>query len=488
MDSKPEIVVILKLNAGQSNLALPTMALAKKSPSVIDRLNKKGIKLKQTFAHSPNATLSFGAPMVGAPQEMLKQSDEVAELVRDQARYFHVVESKGSVEQILKKLKSDEEVEAAYLKPPTSNPLAPEKAKKASGPANPQALSNGIPDFLSLQGYLADAPAGIGARVTWKIPGGMGDDVNVIDIEGGWRFTHVDLLKNSGGLVGGSSYDDVDWRNHGTAVVGQIGGDFTDFGVTGIAPNARLSAIAHGGLGSAQAINLAAQKLRSGDVLLLEMHRPGPRYNYQDRKDQKGFIPVEWWPDDYSAIRLATAKGIIVVEAAGNGGENLNDPIYDKAANGFPQSWRNPFATSGVDSGAILVGAGAPSSGHFGPYRSRLDFSNFGSRLDCQGWGREVVTTGYGDLYRAASDIANEDYWYTAAFSGTSSASPIVTGAICSLQGIARKNGKILSPAQVREALRTTGSPQASHSAAGAIERIGSLPNLRELRGYFQLP
>ena len=55
------------------------------------------------------------------------------------------------------------------------------------------------------------------------------------------------------------------------------------------------------------------------------MHRPGPRFNFATRADQRGYIAVEWWPDDFAAILNATNRGIIVVEAAGNGAENLDD-------------------------------------------------------------------------------------------------------------------------------------------------------------------
>lgn len=37
---------------------------------------------------------------------------------------------------------------------------------------------------------------------------------------------------------------------------------------------------------------------------------------------------MEWWKDDFEAIRFATVKGIIVVRAAGNGAEDLDEPIY----------------------------------------------------------------------------------------------------------------------------------------------------------------
>src|SRR6185369_9524083 len=111
----------------------------------------------------------------------------------------------------------------------------------------------------------------------------------------------------------------------------------------GIASDATASAVSHGGLGSAAAINLAAMRCRPGDIILLEMHRPGPRFNFTARTDQRGYIAVEWWPDDFAAILAATGRGIIVVEAAGNGAENLDDALYQTAAAGFPPGWRNPF-------------------------------------------------------------------------------------------------------------------------------------------------
>ena len=71
----------------------------------------------------------------------------------------------------------------------------------------------------------------------------------------------------------------------------------------------------------------------------------------------------------------------------------------------------------------------------WGPDRSRLDFSNYGARVDVQGWGREVTTTGYGDLQGGL----NEDLWYTDHFSGTSSASPVVVGALAANAGRAAR-------------------------------------------------
>ena len=276
---------------------------------------------------------------------------------------------------------------------------------------------------------------------------------------------------------------DISWRNHGTAVLGEFSGDVNSFGVLGISADAVVSAVSiFGGLGSAAAINAAAARLGAGDVILIELHRPGPRFNFAARNDQRGYIAIEWWPDDFAAIRNAVNRGIIVVEAAGNGAENLDDAIYQNPAPGFPAGWTNPFRRANRDSGAIVVGAGAPPPGthgrNHGADRSRLDFSNFGALIDAQGWGREVTTAAYGDLQGGT----NEDLWYTDTFSGTSSASPIVVGVAASLQGMARARGvPVLTPAQFRNCLRTTGSAQQDEPGRPATQRIGNRPNLRQL-------
>jgi len=398
----------------------------------------------------------------------------------EKTRYFSCSVDGHTRESALEELRSLPGVETAYWKPGVENPLAPAEPPPIGLPA----VHPG--DFRGLQSYAGAAPGGVGVASAWLRQGGRGEGVRVIDIEGGWQFTHTDLLVNSGGLLAGTMYSDVAWRNHGTAVLGELGGDEDDFGICGLCPSAILSGVSHGSLGSSRAIETASSLLSAGDVLLLEMHRPGPRYAYASRDDQRGYIAVEWWPDDLAAIQGAVARGIVVVEAAGNGAESLDDPFYNAPGPGFPAEWRNPFLGA-VDSGAVLVGAGAPPSGHFGPDRARLDFSNWGARVDCQGWGRGVVSTGYGDFYRDAQDGGDENYWYTQEFSGTSSASPIITGVVTCLQGIAKASGRRLTPAEIRAALRATGSPQQGSATAPVLQHIGRRPDLAALMAYLNL-
>ena len=108
---------------------------------------------------------------------------------------------------------------------------------------------------------------------------------------------------------------------------------------------------------TARAIRMAADRLNRGDIILLEIHRSGPGAS---GVGQDGYIAIEWWPDDLAAIRYAVSRGVIVVEAAGNGARDLDAAIYNTPGAGFPASWRNPFNIINPTSGAVVVGAGSP--------------------------------------------------------------------------------------------------------------------------------
>src|SRR5207237_3458014 len=131
---------------------------------------------------------------------------------------------------------------------------------------------------------------------------------------------------------------------------------------------------------------------------------------------------------------------------------SLDDARYAQPLPGFPPSWKNPFARGAADSGSILVGAGSPPDQTHGRGqqvdRSRLDFSNYGSCVDVQGWGAEVTTLGYGDLQRGA----DEDLWYTDIFGGTSAAAAMVAGVIAALQGVNVGGGSKRAPLTAAQA------------------------------------
>jgi hypothetical protein len=361
---------------------------------------------------------------------------------------FYVVDADDSVlDSLATELAGLDVVAAAYVKPeaePAVIPLPDGMTLFDLAGQNPAAPS-ATPDFTSNQIYRNAAPDGVDAVYAATQSGGKGAGIKIIDIEGGWQLTHEDLQVNKGGLVGGTQLAGVSWRNHGTAVLGVLGADDNGMGCAGIASDAWIAVISHS-IGSANAITTAANMLGPGDVILLEMHRPGPAASFTNNSNQNGYIAVEWWPDDFAAIRYAVSRGIIVIEAAGNGNQNLDDPLYDTPHPSFPPGWTNPFKATNPGSDAVLVGAGAPPPGTHGrtiaTARSRMFFSNYGSRVDCQGWGWEVTTAGYGDLQGGPS--TPEDRWYTDRFSGTSSASPIVAGVVAAARPGRSRRGSLV--------------------------------------------
>src|SRR5262245_526189 len=337
-------------------------------------------------------------------------------------------------------------------------------------PAGLSGSTAGTRLFEPAQGYLYSAPVGIGATDVWGLAGPQGNGITTCDVEGAWNTKHEDLPAGIS-LIGGTMIADIGWRNHGTAVLGEMISVPNSKGCVGISHGAKAvvhSAIINGVFNTAQALTNATAHLKKGDVILIELQGTGPNNKY---------VAMQYWSDVFSAIVAATAKGITVVEAAGNGNENFNLPIFNNT--GLQK-----------DSGAIIVGAGIPPSNAFdfdggggfgasyqiiGVPRSRIWFSNYGKIVNVQGWGFHVTTLAYGDLQGDPS----ENKWYTLRFSGTSSASPIVTGAVACLQGRAKaKNGSPMTPAKVRKILMTSGTPQQPGSGVPLSQRIGPLPNL----------
>jgi subtilisin family serine protease len=365
--------------------------------------------------------------------------------------------SRGEVARALATLEKHRDVAAAFVPP------VPELATVARLPAGDEdgeSCPIDTPRYDTRQGYLGPAPAGIDAPFAWALPGGRGAAVRFADVEGAWNREHEDLPRARIVEVGGRHMRGRDWQAHGTAVLGEVAARDNQLGMTGIAPDvAGIVTASIRDIATAEAIDRAQAALAAGDVLLIELHAIGPR---------RRFIPVEFWDDVYDAVRIATGRGVVVVAAAGNGSENLDHPRY-----------RGKLDRAGRDSGAILVGAGAPSVDGFVD-RSRLDFSNYGSRVDLQGWGRRVATLDYGDLQGCDADERK----YTELFAGTSSASPVVAGAALLVESIYRtERGCPLAPRALRSILAATGSPQTDGPAGPASQRIGPRPDLARAIG-----
>jgi subtilisin family serine protease len=421
---------------------------------------------------SRRLTESFAAPGMSAPDAEFALAGFVAIVPEDPKDCGKVLERMSRERGVWKAYLAPRPEPAGKSAARPKKPAAKAKPKMAAAAPGPMGAVPGSRNFEPAQGYLYDAPHGIAAFAAWGRPGGTGKKVTICDIEGAWNLNHEDLPRGIK-LIGGTMIPDLAWRNHGTAVLGGMVSVRGNVGCVGISHAAKAvvhSAVVGGVFNPAGAIATAAAALKPGDVILLELHAPGG-------PDNK-YVAMQYWDPIFLAIRAAVAKGIVVVEAAGNGDENFDRPEY--AGSRLQQ-----------DAGAIVVGAGVPPTNHmdahgfdtlFAPYahlgapRSRIWFSNYGNIVNLQGWGWNVTTLGYGDAQGGAS----EDVWYSHRFSGTSSASPLVAGAVACVQGFAKARvGRPLTPSEVRDILQATGTPQAEDAPRAPLaQHIGPLPNL----------
>ena len=351
----------------------------------------------------------------------------------------------GEVLQALTYLNSLPVVEAAFPLP------LPQDASL------PRALQSGTPDFTADQHYRHAAPQGVDADYAWQHPGGRGAGVRIVDIEGGWNLDHEDLPALF-------YQDGVNWGgNHGTAVLGILAAVDNGFGMTGIVPESDIGVgsvgNSHGPYALAAAIDRTAAALDPGDIIVIEQHLHGPntRGPCDCNESQCEFIPVEYWQNYYDTIATATANGVVVVEAAGNGSVDLDDPGYN-----------DRFNRNVRDSGAILVGAADVDTFAI---KEPACWTNYGSRVDLSGWGDELLTLGYGALHTGSG----RDEWYTDDFGGTSGASPVVAGVAAAVQGYLRAHGRApLDPLSMRALLSQTGTGQVP-----GTRHIGPLPSIR---------
>jgi hypothetical protein len=338
---------------------------------------------------------------------------------------------------VMKELQLMKEIENCSLI--SLNPIAP-----------PHDIGLITPNYETSQGYIKSNP-GVDMEYAWGL-GYNGAGIKIRDVEYGFNKNHEDLDHKNvfifPGMTVSSSVTDA-YKDHGTAVVGVIYADKGTYGVSGMAYGASELAFfpewQQTGYNRVNAVTMAINNSVAGDIIVYEMQTNG---------DQGNYVPAEYDYMIWNLTKAATAAGIIVVAAAGNGNQNLDGIPY------------NEYRTRG-DSGAILVGAGSSNTAH-----DRLSFSTYGSRIDVQGWGQNVFTTGYGDI-----KIENDpNQGYISNFSGTSSATPIVASCVVVLQSYYHElTGNYMTSTQMRSLLKETGIAQGT----GALGNIGPLPNMK---------
>ena len=339
----------------------------------------------------------------------------------------------------------------------------------------------GFPQFggqgLDLQGFEA-----LQQEVATAYQGGLvsprlrGETVRVAVIEFSAFVNHEEFTKDANGNLlvqpkvisePGQTILLIEGANnapqHGTACLGEIVSGNNGFGVTGIAYNAQgyfypIVSIEEGSRAQ-NAITSALLDFRSGDVINHSWGSPPDR-------------PLPAIAQYYVLIALGTDLGITTCVSAGNS----DCPIQPQAGE--------------ADSGVIIVGAqhsgrrllanqggvgGCPGYNACEGGRLRAPFSNYSGEgplaaVHVAAWGENVATVGYGDLFVGANGIPANDSdpnqlnqlrTYSSSFSGTSSASPIIAGAVANLQGFSKQIfGQGYPPAGVRAALSGQSEPQ----------------------------
>ncbi|AHZ54703.1 S8 family serine peptidase [Bacillus cereus] len=414
---------------------------------------KQDPELIRILAEYPNVTInrlfnSLNPKEIKNLGKEIKDSDHISSNLLN----YYIVETQDDidVQALLTKFEKSSLVETAYLQEEEAPPA--ERLPNLS--VNPYDEPR-----LTRQGYLEPAPLGINAPYAWSIKGGDGKGTTFVDMEYGWLFNHEDLVNQKIELISGQNKSEH--HDHGTSVLGIVSAEDNNIGGIGIAPKAKVKVVSqirdNGNYNTADAILSAVNNMQAGDILLLEAQATYDGYG------DKNYFPVEVKPDIFDAIRMGTNKGIIIIEAGANGGNDL-DQFRDR--NGKQVLNRN--SPDFKDSGAIMVGAASARVPH-----KRSYFSNYGSRVDVYGWGNAVDTTDA----KPSEFITN---LYTSSFAGTSSASPIIAGAAASIQGIAKNNqGRVYTPSQLRDILSDSSTGTKSNDPTS--DKIGVLPDLKAI-------
>ncbi|HWO98978.1 MAG TPA: S8 family peptidase [Bacillus sp. (in: firmicutes)] len=236
----------------------------------------------------------------------------------------------------------------------------------------------------------------IQARKIWDQTKGKGITVAVLDT--GCDTTHPDLKER---IVGGRNFtaDDGgnldlynDYNGHGTHVAGTIAAIQSNTGVVGVAPEANLLIVK------------VLDKNGSGQY---EWIISGIHYAIEQKADiiSMSLGGPEDVPELHEAIQKAVANNILVICAAGNEGDG--DDSTDEFA--YPGSYNEVISVGAIDL-----------------ERRSSDFSNSNNEVDLVAPGENILSTYLNGTY--------------ATLSGTSMATPHVSGAMALIKVLANEN------------------------------------------------
>ncbi len=319
----------------------------------------------------------------------------------------------------------------------------------------PYDIAPTTPNYEPLQKYLDPNP-GVNMRYAWD-RGITGEGIRIRNVEYGFNKNHEEFNDNDRVFInpGYNVHQSLseDYTEHGTGTFGALFGNNGEYGVTGMVYGADELVLfpeytQEYYYNRRKAVSLAINSSQEGDVIIFEMQTGG----VNESEDDPHYVPAEYSFPIWDLTKAASDLGIIIVAAAGNGNQNLDAPEYEE------------YMQRG-NSGAIIVGAGRATTTH-----SKLSFSTYGSRVNLQGWGEKVLSSGYGDYAIIGNDF-NQQYTQ---FSGTSSATPIVAACVVALQSYYYEiTNTFLDAQSMITLLQETGYPQ---STGG---NIGPFPNMK---------
>lgn len=278
-------------------------------------------------------------------------------------------------------------------------------------------------------------PTGID-RVNAEQKTNKGTGVNVAVIDTGIDNTHPDLSANvAGGKNCSTGISYKDGNGHGTHVAGTIAALNNTIGVVGMAPEAKLWAVRvldNSGSGSWSSVICGIDFVTSkapangGPITVANMSLGGTGVSDNNCGNTNSDAL-------HKAICRSRDAGVTYVVAAGNSGAD--------AASFVPAAYDDAVITVSAlaDSDGKEGGLGAATS--YGADDTFATFSNYGSAVDLGAPGVSIFSTYKGGGY--------------ATMSGTSMASPHVTGAAALY--VAAHPGALWT--QVRDALKALGEP-----------------------------
>lgn len=232
-----------------------------------------------------------------------------------------------------------------------------------------------------------------------------GEGVKIAILDTGVDYTHEDLVENIKdgiNLTGGDARDYMDRQGHGSHVAGIIAASDNEVGVVGVAPKAELyiaKTLGDNGEGSIQAIieGIAYAIHNKVDIISMSLgtaSNPGREL--------------------HRAIQYAHSQGITIVAASGN----------ESTQCGYPAAYPEVIAVGAVGQGLQVA-----------------NFSNYGKELFVSAPGVDIYST-----------YMNNSY---ARLSGTSMATPIVSGVIALYIAYCRKHFLPVTPESIMQMIAT---------------------------------